>query len=331
MARLAGVSILVVVAAVSVGRLVVGQQRPSGPEAEPMKPRPVQVAAAEPHEAPFDGDRAIGYLEDLCKIGPRISGSEGMRKQQALLRKHFESLGGKVTLQRFTARQKSQRQSTEMANLVVSWWPDRQRRVLLCSHYDTRPIADQEPDIRRWREPFLSANDGGSGVALLMELAHQIKDVPAVGVDMVFFDGEEYVFDPRPDGDTYFFGSEHFAREYRQGRPKCQYGAGVLLDMVGGKDAHFPIERNSWLSAAALVQTLWQTAAKQGCAAFRNELGFEVRDDHIALNRAGIPTVDVIDFDYAHWHRLSDVPANGSADSLTQVARVLWAWLEQAR
>ncbi len=86
-----------------------------------------------------------------------------------------------------------------MTNLIVSFFPDRERRVILCSHYDTRPIADQEPDPRKWREPFLSANDGGSGVAFLMELGNQMKDLPTkVGVDFVFFDGEEYIFDPAP-------------------------------------------------------------------------------------------------------------------------------------
>src|SRR5436189_75805 len=100
-----------------------------------------------------------------------------------------------------------------MANMVISYHPDRTRRVILCSHYDTRPIADQEPARKRWHEPFVSANDGGSGVALLMELAHHMKDLKTkVGVDFVFFDGEEYVYDP--EGDEYFFGSKHFAKEY---------------------------------------------------------------------------------------------------------------------
>src|SRR5262249_21187 len=154
-----------------------------------------QFAAERDPQAPppltFDAARALAYLEALCKIGPRISGNDGMKQQQELLKKHFETKGAKVTFQRFTARQRSQKQPVEMANLVVSWHPDRQRRVILCSHYDTRPIADQEEDHRRWREPFVSANDGGSGVALLMEMAHSVKDLKtAVGIDFVFFDGE---------------------------------------------------------------------------------------------------------------------------------------------
>src|SRR5207248_5900198 len=119
--------------------------------------------------------------------------------------------GAKVQRQTFTARQVSRPTPIDMTNLVVSWHPERTRRVILCSHYDTRPIADQEPDRKRWREPFLSANDGGSGVALLMELGHHLKDLPtSVGVDFACFDGEEYVF--ARDEDEYFFGSKHFAR-----------------------------------------------------------------------------------------------------------------------
>src|SRR5262249_44217796 len=147
------------------------------------------LAMSKPSERTFDAKRAMGYLEQICKIGTRISGTEGMTKQQELLRKHFEAHGGKVSLQKFTARQQSRREPAEMANPIVSRHTERERRVILCSHYDTRPIADQEPDPRKWREPFLSANDGGSGVALLMELAHHMKDLKtAVGVDFVFFD-----------------------------------------------------------------------------------------------------------------------------------------------
>src|SRR5262249_37178090 len=148
----------------------------------------------------FDAKRAMGYLEQVCKIGPRISGSDGMKQQQELLKKHFEALGAKVELQRFTARQVSQRKPVEMANLIAVWRPEQQRRVLLCAHYDTRPIADQEPDRTKWYNTFLGANDGGSGCALMMELAHHLKDLKtSVGVDFVLFDGEEYIFEPDKD------------------------------------------------------------------------------------------------------------------------------------
>jgi glutaminyl-peptide cyclotransferase len=220
-----------------------------------------------------------------------------------------------------------------MANRDISWYPERPRRVILCSQYDTRPIADQEPDQRNWHQPFISANDGGSGVALLMELANHMKGFKtAVGVDFVLFDGEEYIFDPLPEGDKYFFGSEHFAQEYRrQHKDLCYIGA-VLLDMVGGKNAAFPVEQSSWTKAEALVREIWGIAQELKVSAFKDQFSrTPISDDHIALNEAGIPTVDIIDFDYAHWHRLTDVPGNCAAQSLTQVAQVLTAWMQRQK
>src|SRR5262249_16368898 len=117
----------------------------------------------------FDGDRAMGYLKAICKFGPRQSGSPNMKKQIELLQKHFEKYGATVEKQEFTAKQHSQKKAVPMTNLIVSWNPNAKRRVIICAHYDTRPIADREPVKKKWREPFLSANDGGSGVALMME------------------------------------------------------------------------------------------------------------------------------------------------------------------
>jgi hypothetical protein len=336
MSRLAVGLLFVLAIGIGLGGFRMGKPRSESaePPAQEKPPRDEFAADRDPQAPPpatFDPARALGYLDAICKIGPRISGTDGMKKQQDLLKKHFEAKDGKVTWQRFTARQNSRKQPVEMANLVVSWHPDRPRRVILCSHYDTRPIADQEEDQRRWHEPFLSANDGGSGVALLMEMAHSVKDLKTeVGIDFVFFDGEEYIFDP--NGDKYFFGSEHFAEGYRKGRPKYRYVAAILLDMVGGKNARFPVEPNSFMQAGRLVEEVWQIAAQERCAAFVNRMArTPVQDDHLALNNAGIPAIDIIDFEYPHWHRLSDVPANCSGDSLEQVARVLGAWLQRVR
>lgn len=288
-------------------------------------------AFASQRDFPFESKQALEYLEEICDIGPRISGSEGMQQQQELLKKHFEKHGGKVAWQRFKVQQTSRTQPVEMANMIVSWNTDQSRRVILCSHYDTRPIADQERNRRKWEEPFISANDGGSGVAFLMELARHMKDLKiGVGVDFVLFDGEEYIFDPRPEprGDKYFFGSEHFALEYRKRKGKERYQAAILLDMIAGKDACFPIEQNSWTQAGALVEVLWKIAGQQKCQAFQIREGPDVRDDHLALLAAGIPAVDIIDMDYPHWHRLSDVPENCSWQAMDQVARVIVTWLK---
>ncbi|MFL5338935.1 MAG: M28 family peptidase [Gemmataceae bacterium] len=277
----------------------------------------------------FDAGRAMGYLRDLCDIGPRISGSEGMAKQQKLLQEHFEKHGGKVTLQRFEAKQVSRKDPVAMANMVVTWNPDKERRVIFCGHYDTRPIADQEPERRKWTQPFVAANDSASVAAWMMELAHHMKEFsPNVGIDFVLFDGEEYIFEP--GNDKYFFGSEHFAAEYRK-QKQTRYLAGVLLDLFAGKNAKYPVEQNSAFWAGAVVEDIWKTAAEIGVTAFENRRGPTVDDDHIALNKAGIPTVDVLDFEYRHWHRLTDLPDMCSGESMAQVAKVLLAWAQKIK
>jgi hypothetical protein len=287
--------------------------------AQPAKAKPVVI----------DGKRAMKYLTAICDIGPRISATAGMKKQQELIQKHFEDLGAKVKMQPFKATQISRPGAVDMANMIVSWNPEKEKRVILCSHYDTRPIADQEIDQRNWHKAFVSANDGGSGVALLMELGHHMKDMKiAVGVDFVFFDGEEFIFNSKRD--KYFFGSEHFAKEWRKSKQRPNYLGAILLDMIAGHGARFPAEGTSLRRARPLVDEVWAMAAELKCTAFENRRGDEVLDDHIALLNAGIPAIDIIDLTYKHWHKLSDTPDNCSAESMDQVALVLSVWLQRA-
>lgn len=291
---------------------------------------------------PFDAKRALGYLKQICDLGPRISGGEGMARQQELLQKHFEGLGATVELQKFMAKQRSQKQQVPMANLIARWHPDRQRRIILSAHYDTRPKADQEPNLRDHDKPFLGANDGAGGPAFFMELAHHMKDLPlTVGVDFILFDGEEYIFDSRSmdqGGDLYFFGSEHFAKEYSRvranaprGKTPPRYAKAVNVDMIAGRDPHFYWEQYSAAQAGGLCEEVWRIALEQGLDHFVPEVKHAVLDDHLALLRAGIPTIDIIDFDYVHWHKLSDSPANCSGESMADVAKVLMIWMQRAR
>jgi glutaminyl-peptide cyclotransferase len=304
-------------------RTAEGQEKQGTPFAVDRLPPEVK-------DVPFDGKRAMEYLESLCAIGPRMSGTPAMVKQQELIRKHFDKLGLKVRSQDFTAKQTSQNKAVDMTNLIVSFHPDKNRRIILCSHYDTRPIADQEPDPRKWREPFLSANDGGSGVAFLMEMARHMKDLMLnVGVDFVCFDGEEYIF--QRERDRYFFGSEHFATDWKKNKRQPSYVAAVLLDMIAGKNAKFPVEGYSWLMHRDLCLDIWRTATEVRAAAFKEQIGERVQDDHLALQRAGIPAVDLIDFEYPHWHRLSDTPDNCSPEPMVQIAKVLGTWMQRLK
>lgn len=281
-------------------------------------------------EIKFDAKRSIEYLEALCKIGPRISGSEGMKKQQELLKAHFEKHGATVTLQEFKGKQPSRTEAVALTNMIVSWNPEAKKRVLLCGHYDTRPIADQEPRRKDWDRPFVSANDGTSTVALFMELAHHMKEMPlTVGVDFVIFDAEEYIFEPMRD--HFFLGSEHFAADYKKNPPAHKYYAGILLDLFAHKGATFPIEEYSRFMAGPLVEEIWVEARNLGVKSFVVEEGPSVQDDHLALNRVGIPTIDIIDFSYRHWHRLTDLPENCSPDTMGDVAKVLISWMTKQK
>lgn len=290
-------------------------------------------AAVKP--VPFDGKQAMKYLRSICDIGPRMSGTDKMKKQQELIQKHFEDLGAKVEYQKFSAKQNSVKGEIDFANMIISFFPEKKRRVILCSHYDTRPIADQEPDPRDWPKPFVSANDGGSGVAMLMEMGNHMKDMKtSVGVDFVLFDGEEYIFQTKgPNKDEYFIGSKYFAKSWKQTdkKQRCDYAAAILLDMTAGKNLKLPLEVNSYRYHPELCREIWAIAKEQKAKSFMGEWGHEVQDDHLPLQKAGIPAIDLIDFDYIHWHRLSDTPDNCTADSFEQVANVLSVWLQRKK
>lgn len=281
---------------------------------------------------PIDALRAFSYLEQLCDIGPRISGTPGMVKQQELLQRHFEKHGAKVTMQRFQARNPQGGDPVPMANLVAQFHPDRQQRILLAAHYDTRPLPDRDPNpVRRREGVFLSANDGTSGVAILMELAHLLPELEGpYGIDIVLFDGEELVYvDNR---DPYFLGSTWFAREYVAHPPDHQYRWGVLLDMVGDADLRIHQEKFSatWRDTRPLVKAIWNTAARLEVDEFVPRVGYEVLDDHLPLhNTAKIPTCNIIDFDYPAWHTEADTPRRCSPTSLGKVGWVVYEWLKE--
>lgn len=298
-----------------------GPSASAGPKATPATRAPA---------LPFDAARAFGYLEQVCAIGPRIAGTDGMLRQQQLLEKHFVDLGAQVFFQEFDTSHPQTGEPVRMRNLIVSWQPQAPERVLVCCHYDTRPRPDREPYPPNQDKPFIGANDGGSGVALLMELGrHMAAFKPACGVDFVFFDGEELVYDNTRDQERYFLGSKYFSEQYRDRPPGFTYRCGVLLDMVAGKDFKAFYESNSLRYAPELTRSVWDAAKRAGVKEFVPRIRHEVRDDHLPLNQiARIPTCDVIDFDFPYWHLRNDIPATCSGATMAKVARVLMEWLQ---
>lgn len=276
---------------------------------------------------PLDAERCFKYLNQVCDIGARYSGSAGMERQQKLITDHFSKFGCQVKLQPFDAPHPLNGNPVRMNNIIISWHPEAAERVMLCAHYDTRPYPDREVSPTARRGVFVGANDGASGVALFMELAHHMEQIkPTFGVDFVLFDGEELVYDRQG---TYFLGSEHFARRYRDEPPKHQYRYGVLIDMIADKQLAIYYEKNSLDYAPDLAKSIWSTAQKLRVTEFIPRSKHEIQDDHLPLNDvARIPTIDIIDFDYAHWHTRKDIPANCSGESMAKVGHVLLEWLQ---
>jgi hypothetical protein len=282
------------------------------------------VAAAPPAAPAFDAARSYGYLQKICRIGPRPSGSRGMTEQQTQLAEHFGRLGAQVAYQSFDAPDPLSGKPVRMSNLIVTWNPKATERVLIACHYDTRPFPDR--DRRNPRGVFVGANDGASGVGLLMEMGNHMQDLAVSrGVDFIFFDGEELVYQNQ---DPYFLGSTYFAKQYRDEPPSYRYVAGVLVDMIGDKELDLFPEKTSVRLAPGVTHSIWATAKSLKVREFRSTPRHEISDDHIPLNEiAHIPTCDVIDFDYPYWHTAMDIPSKCSGESLAKVGRVLLRWL----
>jgi hypothetical protein len=299
------------------------------------------AAADDAPANPLDPARALGYLQRQCSLGPRPSGSVAMRRQQELMVKHFEGLGAKVSLQRFPAAD-PRGGSVTMANVIARFRPEAKRRVLLCAHYDTRPLPDRDPNpVARVRGRFLGANDGASGTAVLMELAHHLGDAnksagdestgeDALGIDLVLFDGEELVYVDRRD--PYFLGSTWFAKQYAERDGDWSYEAAVLLDMVGDADLEVHQEWHSATDADSRVvmEQVWKTAERLGVEEFIPRVKHAVQDDHLPLRQIGkIPAIDIIDFDYPYWHTEADAPRKCSGESLAKVGWVVLEWVRE--
>ncbi len=278
-----------------------------------------------------DGERAYEYLKRICEIGPRPAGSQANRRQLELVKDHFQKMGAELIEQPFPARHPLSGAPLQLTNLIGRFNPERLERVVIGAHYDTRPHADREVDPNRYALPFIGANDGASGVALEMEIAHHLNGLDTrLGIDLVLFDGEELVFGNRPRAGKYFLGSIEFANRYARRRDQYRYVAGIVLDMVGGRELTIPQEWYSKARAPALVRQLWSVADRLEAKSFKFYEGEPVQDDHLALLDVGIPTVDIIDFNYPFWHKADDLPENCSAESLEEVGRVVTTWLAVA-
>lgn len=244
--------------------------------------------------------------------------TEAHVKCRDFIKAELEKSCDKVELQPFKHTWSQRGVTKNMWNIIATQnWEKGSPRVLLIAHWDSRPTADQDPDDSNMTRPIVGANDGASGVAVLLETARVLKlRNPGVGVMYLMTDGE----DLGPGLDEMFLGAVHFAKNL----PKVKPDYGILLDMVGDKDLVIPMEPNSKRLAPKVLSAFYKNAHKIGLGStFPMREGPEILDDHLAINEAGIPTIDLIDFDYPYWHTVQDTADKCSADSLEKVGKAV--------
>lgn len=276
----------------------------------------VRCARVPPPPEP-SGERAFRHLEAQVAFGARVPGSAAMLRCRAYLLAELSHHTEHVRAQAFRIADPYGPDSLHLVNLLAHFHPQRPDRVLVAAHYDSRPRADEDSGAAR-ELPVPGANDGASGAAVLLELATALAAWdPAIGVDLVFFDGEDY--GARGDLDYYLLGSRHFARTMGAYRPR----AVLLLDMVGDRDLRIPMEGYSSAAAPDLVRLVFAVAESLQAPGFVAVPGDTVYDDHVPFLQRGIPAIDLIDFDYPPWHTTGDLPHECSPASLESVARVV--------
>lgn len=257
----------------------------------------------------FEGDHAYSDVQTQLDFGPRTPGSEGHAKIREWMRTELESAGWTVEFH------ESNRLGHPIYNLVAKR-SEEAPQIILGAHYDSRFFADNDPDASKHAEPVPGANDGASGVAVLLELARSLPiDSPSTW--LVFFDTEDQ---GRVEGWDWILGSRAFAEEI-----KVKPRAVVIVDMIGDADLNIYFEKNSNIE---LRQEIWDTAAQLGYEdVFIPTEKFSMLDDHTPFLEAGIPAVDLIDFDYPYWHTTQDTADKVSAESLDAVGETLWHWI----
>ncbi len=283
----------------------------------------------------FNADSAYAYCEQQCLFGPRTMNSEAHDKCAQWIVNKFKQFGCEVTTQNADLKGwdgtllKSQ-------NIIARTKPEVTTRLLVCAHYDSRPWADNDPDSTNWRKPVMAANDGASGVAVMLELARLMQNDSTVnvGVDFVCFDAEDWGTpqwaDVADNGDTWALGAQYFAENLPKNYD-VRYG--ILLDMVGGQGARFYQEGVSKQYAPEIVKKVWRAARQAGYESmFPKSEGGMITDDHVPLNqKANIPTIDIIPY-YPDcqqssfgptWHTVIDDMQHIDRNTLMGVGQVM--------
>jgi hypothetical protein len=266
----------------------------------------------------FNGQTAFGYLQQQVAFGPRVPNTPGHQRTGDWLEAQLRQRADTVVVQAFTQRI-SGGPTLRLRNFFARFRPQATERVLFLAHWDTRPKADKSPNLGQQQLPVPGANDGASGVAVLLGVADALKGrAPAVGVDLLFVDGEDW--GDFSDSTQTLLGARYFAAHLPPGYTTLY---AVLFDMVGDKDLQILQEGYSVSRAPEVVQRVWETAQRLGYGrVFVPNVGEALTDDHVPLQQAGIRAIDVIDFTFPYHHTTEDTIDKVSAASLQIVGDV---------
>ena len=289
----------------------------------------VTTEQAKPVGPAFSADSAYAFCQAQCDFGPRTMNSEAHERCGQWIVKQFQNYGMHITEQRAAL---SGFDGTQLAsnNIIASYQPELQDRILLCAHWDSRPWADNDPNPANHTKPVMAANDGASGVAVMLEIARLVKDSTLnIGIDFICFDAEDWGNDGYSD--SWALGAQHWAKNPHKPGYKARYG--ILLDMVGGQQARFYREGFSRYYAPQVVDRVWRAAEVAGYSSyFPKEDGGAITDDHGPVNEvAKIPCIDIIPY-YPEceessfgptWHTVNDDMQHIDRNTLRAVGQTL--------
>lgn len=317
---------------------VVVQSLPKSTPKSNSAPATTEVKLVEPPL--FKVDSAMKFLRAQVDMGPRVPMSAGHNQCGDWIVAKCKSMGGEITEQ-YTKVTNWEGNATPVRNIIAQWGKNKKSRIMLAAHWDSRWVADKDPKKENQRKPIDGANDGASGVAVLLEIARIMQEKqPEVGVDLVFFDNEDQGapewsdLSPQESNKTWCLGSQYWAKNPHD-IENVRYG--ILLDMVGGKNARFNMEGTSMAAASDVMGWIWNQANRLGYGNLfvKEEIG-GITDDHVFMNQAGVRSIDIIDmrpntvtmgmggFEFGHFHHtLSDNMENIDPQVLEAVGKVV--------